>query len=94
MLKIENSIDDNNINIDCETIAGVQTLTCANDSQIILSRQSHLQQLWIAAKSGGFHFEISPSNQWVCNRSGKLLNAVLSHCIKEQSEELINLDHL
>ena len=52
---IEESIDDSGADIDYENSAGMLTITCdVNGSQIILSRQPAMAEIWLAARSGGF----------------------------------------
>jgi CyaY protein len=59
MFSIEESIDNSGADIDYENSAGMLTITCeANGSQIILSRQPAMGEIWLAARSGGFHFKL------------------------------------
>lgn len=81
MMAIEDAIEEQGLDIDYETSGGILTLTCPNGSQIILSRQTPLLQLWLAAKSGGFHFDFD-DGVWMCK--GEALSAVLSRCLSEQ----------
>ena len=90
MMAIEDAIEEAGLDIDYETSAGIMTLTCENQSQIILSRQTPLLQLWLAAKSGGFHFDFDEGrDNWVCN--GETLPEALNRCLSEQSGEGIKL---
>ena len=77
MFSIEESIDDSGADIDYENTAGMLTITCeANGSQIILSRQPALGEVWLAAKSGGFHFKLdaeSTESIWRNTVSGEPL---------------------
>jgi CyaY protein len=56
LLKIEEDIDASGADIDYENVSGILTLTFEDDSQIIINRQAAVKQLWVAAKSGGYHF--------------------------------------
>ena len=57
MFSIEEAIDDSGVDIDYENSGGMLTLTCeVNGSQIILSRQPAMREIWLAAQAGGFHF--------------------------------------
>ncbi|PJE80126.1 Protein CyaY [invertebrate metagenome] len=95
MLAIENSVDDSGLDIDYETSSGVQTLTLDNGSKVILSRQTPLRQLWVAAKSGGFHFDFnSEQQQWLCNPTGEPLKSLIERCLTEQGGESLALDAL
>ena len=48
--------DDANNAIDNQRVGGMVTLTFANRSQIIVNLQRPLQEVWLAAKSGGYHY--------------------------------------
>ena len=96
MFSIEESIDDSGADLDYENTAGMLTITCeANGSQIILSRQPALGEIWLAARSGGFHFKLdsdSPQAEWVNTVSGEPLNNMLSDACLAQSGERVNFD--
>ena len=92
MMAIEDAIEDAELDIDYETANGILTLTCPNDSQIILSRQSALHQLWMAAKSGGFHFGFDESSDsWILENKGEAFVDVLNRCLTEQYGEHIKI---
>jgi CyaY protein len=42
--------------IDNQRVGGMVTLTFANRSQIIVNTQKPLQEIWMAARAGGFHY--------------------------------------
>ena len=85
MIAIEDAIEDSELDIDYETSAGILTLRCPDNSQVILSRQTALLQLWVAAKSGGFHFNYDESEQaWILEGSDDVLSVVLNRCLSEQ----------
>jgi CyaY protein len=92
MFSIEESIDDSGADLDYENTAGMLTITCeANGSQIILSRQPALAEIWLAARSGGFHFKLD-NNKWKNTVSGEPLIKMLSSACLEQSGEQVNFD--
>ena len=92
MFSIEESIDDSGADIDYENTAGMLTITCeANGSQIILSRQPALGEIWLAARSGGFHFKLDDMT-WKNTVSGEPLINMLSNACLEQSGEQVNFD--
>ena len=66
------------------------TLTFRNGSVAIISRQSAIHQLWLAARSGGFHFDYDGSRkQWVCTANGKTLPDMLSEvCLQQGNVQL------
>jgi CyaY protein len=36
--------------------AGILTVTCPDDTRVIVNRQTPNREIWVAARSGGFHF--------------------------------------
>jgi len=49
--------DDTDADIDAQRSGGMVTLVFANRSQIVLNQQKPLHELWLAARSGGYHFK-------------------------------------
>lgn len=71
---------------DIEISAGMMTIKFDNGSQLIISRQEPLRQLWLAARSGGYHFDYDEeSGKWSCEKSEELLSEVLARATKEQA---------
>lgn len=91
IMQIEDALDELDNDIDYETSAGILTITMENQSQIIINRQVAAMQLWLAAKSGGFHFNYDEVNGWRDERSGEAFNDVLDRCLTEQAGEAIEL---
>ncbi len=91
LLAIEEAIDDCGEDIDYDTIAGILTLTFPNDTKIIINRQSATQQLWIAARSGGFHLDWLDES-WRLASENKTLNILLSELCSQQLGSTVNLD--
>jgi len=48
--------DDSDADIDNQRVGGMVTLTFPNRSQIIINLQKPLHEVWMAAKSGGYHY--------------------------------------
>lgn len=63
---IERACDDFNesseADIDNQRSGGMVTLTFANRSQIVVNLQKPLHEVWLAAKSGGYHYKFSGGN--------------------------------
>jgi len=49
--------------IDNQRVGGMITLTFENKSQIIINLQKPLHEVWLAARSGGYHFKFD-GQQW------------------------------
>ena len=88
---LERAIAADEIELDVELKAGgVIELKCANGSKIIINRHSAAREIWIAARSGGYHFAHDGA-AWKAARDGSELMQVLARCISEQSGQTIAL---
>ena len=56
--------DNSDADIDNQRVGGMITLIFINRSQIIINLQKPLHEVWLAAKSGGYHFRFDGS-QWM-----------------------------
>ncbi|MSQ57148.1 MAG: iron donor protein CyaY [Limnohabitans sp.] len=56
--------DESDADIDNQRVGGMITLTFSNQSQIIVNLQKPLHEVWLAAKSGGYHYRWS-EGQWM-----------------------------
>lgn len=95
IIQIEDAIEELDNDIDYESSDGILTIIMGNKSQIIINRQSAALQLWLAAKSGGFHFDCfvgdNDQKEWKDDRSGESFIGTLNRCLTEQSNEKIEL---
>lgn len=89
---IETVLEATDFDIDIENTGGVLTIRFANGSQVILSRQPAIKQLWLAAKSGGYHLDYDmTSQQWLLATTHETLEQLLVRVIKEQTGNLISI---
>lgn len=79
---IEDELDMAGADVDCEYNGNVLTITTSTDEQVIINRHTANQELWIAAKSGGYHFSQQPDHRWLSMRDNEefyhVLNQVLT----------------
>jgi CyaY protein len=81
--RVEASLEDEEgLEVDLES--GILTVTCDDGTKIIVNRQTPNREIWIAARSGGFHFAWR-DGQWRDTRSGDELFASLSRVIASQA---------
>lgn len=90
LLQIEQAIEESGADIDFEAAGGILTLEFGNGSKIIINKQSAARQIWVAAKSGGFHYGFENS-RWINDQGGGELMSELSRLIREQSGEDVTL---
>ena len=80
--------DASDIDIDNQRTGGMITLTFANQSQIIINLQKPLQEIWMAAKAGGFHYQLN-SSKWLNTKDGSDFFAALTDYASEQAGQAV-----
>lgn len=92
LFDLEDALDQSGLDLDYETANGVLTITCENNgSQVIVSRQSALSEVWVAARSGGYHLAQAGSDKFFCKLTGETFHALISRVLEEQCGEPVNL---
>jgi CyaY protein len=76
--------DETDADIDNQRTGGMITLTFSNHSQIIINLQKPLQEIWMAAKAGGYHY-IFDSTQWRDTKDASEFFENLSRCASAQA---------
>ena len=77
-------LQDDLIDIDTQRTGGLLELVFPNDSRIIVNLQPPLQELWLAARAGGYHFR-HVQGRWLDTRDGSEFFASLSHHASDQA---------
>lgn len=84
LLAIEENIETAEVAIETELNGNILTLTFPNSSKIIINKQPVQQEIWVAAKAGGFHFKYATDrHQWL-TADGETLSALLSRVCSAQ----------
>ncbi len=89
LARIEQSLDDSGTDIDYEMNGGVLELSFENGSKIVVNRQTAAREIWVAAKSGGYHF-LWKDGAWHDTRDGGGLFAALGKYASEQAGEVVS----
>jgi len=89
--RIARAVEESGSDCDCEPKgSGVLELEFADGTRIVVNRHSAARQIWVAARSGGYHFRWNGSD-WVDTREGGELLAALSKLVTEQSGRAVVL---
>ncbi len=92
MERIEEAVEASGADIDFEIVSDILTLTFEDDSKIIVNKQSAADQLWVAARSGGYHYDWDASRAvWLNDRSGEELFSELARLVSEQAGATVSL---
>ena len=89
--EIDRRIEASGVDAECEFKGtGVLEIEFANGSKIIVNSQAAAREIWVAAKSGGYHFR-GEGGRWINTRDGIDLFAALSACVSQQAGGTVNL---
>ncbi len=89
--RIETGLDESGADLDFAMIsAGVLEIEFADRSKIIVNRHGAAKEMWVAARSGGFHFRWD-GQHWRDTRDGGELLAALSSLVSAQCGRPLSL---
>ena len=80
----EHAAEADEIDVECSRKGNVLEIEFVdNGAKIIVNSQAPMQEIWVAAKAGGFHYRRNGS-QWIDTRDGSELFAALSQLVNRQ----------
>ena len=89
--RIEAALEECGVDADVERKeGGVLEIEDADGSRMIVNRHGAAREIWVAARSGGFHFRWD-GGAWRDTRDGAELFAALSRLVSEQSGAAVRL---
>ena len=80
--------DETDADIDNQRVGGMITLTFANRSQIIINLQKPLQEVWLAAKAGGFHYRFADGSWQDTKGQGEFFTNLSKFASEQTGESL------
>ena len=81
--------EQSDVDIDNQRLGGMVTLTFADRSQIIVNLQKPLQEVWLAARSGGYHYRFV-DGQWQDTKGQGEFFSALTRDASAQSGQALN----
>ena len=82
---LDAALDESAADLDWSLNDGILELECGDGSKIIVNRHVPNREIWIAARSGGFHFR-PREGRWHDTRSGEELGAALAALVRAQAQ--------
>ncbi|WP_410497567.1 iron donor protein CyaY [Chitinibacter sp. S2-10] len=82
--QIEIALDDAAFDVDSLRAGNVLEIEFDDGSKVIVNRHTPNQELWIAAKSGGYHYRLQGSS-WINTRGDGEFFADLAQAISTQA---------
>jgi CyaY protein len=86
--RIGKTLDQSDSDIDYGFNGSVMEIEFEDGSQIIVNRHAPNQEIWLAAKSGGFHYGFA-NGKWISKRDGSELFGKLSELVQLSNGESI-----
>jgi len=91
LARIEASLEESGVDADVEMKpGGVIEIEYADGSKMVINRHAAAREIWVAARSGGFHFRWE-GGAWRDTREGTELFAALSKLVSAQSGQPVIL---
>ena len=91
LTRIEAALEECGLDADVERKeGGIIELEFADGSRMLINRHAAAREIWVAARSGGFHFRWDGS-VWRDSRDGAELFAALSRLVSAQSGQPVIL---
>lgn len=87
---IEECLDDVGEDFDCQISGNVLTIEHNDGAQIIINRHLAMYELWIAARSGGYHFALK-DGIWYSDRDQNDFFTILSRVLSETAKTEITI---
>ena len=82
---LEQAAQTTKLDVECSRSGNVLEIECVNNgTKIIVNSQAPMQEIWVAAKSGGFHYKRQGA-RWINTRDGSELFGALSSMVSAQS---------
>ncbi len=81
---LDAALDTSDVDLDWNLIDGILEIECADASKLIVNRHVPNREIWVAARTGGFHFQ-ARDGVWRDSRSGDELAAALVALLRAQA---------
>jgi CyaY protein len=82
--QVDRWLQDDLIDIDAARTGGLLELAFPNGSKIVVNTQPPLREIWLAARSGGYHFR-HQDGCWVDTKDGREFYDRLNECTSAQA---------
>lgn len=90
-ISLEHAADAVDADIECSRSGNVLEIEFIDSaSKIIVNTQSPMQEIWVAARSGGFHFRMI-GGRWLDTREDTELFSALSTLASEQAGKSLTI---
>ena len=82
--------DETDVDLDVQRSGGMLTLSFRDKSQVVVNLQKPLHEIWLAARTGGYHFR-SVDGAWRDTKDGADFFSRLSECVSEHARRPLEI---
>jgi CyaY protein len=86
----DNWFEKLDVDVDTKREANVLNLLFDNNVPVVINSQAPMQELWVAAPSGGFHYRFD-GHHWKDTRGGPDLHDALSQIFSDATGHVVEL---
>ena len=80
--------DETDADVDNQRVGGMVTLTFRGGSQIIVNLQKPLQEVWLAARAGGFHYRFDGQRWMDTKGNGEFFDNLARYASEQAGQPL------
>ena len=90
---LDAALDESDADVDWSLNDGILEIDCGGNGKLIVNRHVANREIWVAARSGGFHFH-GHDGRWRDTRSAQELAATLTRLLRAQAGLDVDLSEL
>jgi CyaY protein len=81
---LDAALASSDVDLDWNVNDGILEIEAADGGKLIVNRHVPNREIWVAARSGGYHFR-AQQGRWCDTRSGEELAVALARLIRDQT---------
>jgi CyaY protein len=90
---LDAALEQSDADVDWSLNDGILEIDCEDGGKLIVNRHVPNREIWVAARSGGFHFRIGDGG-WRDTRSGRELGGEITRLLAEQAGVHVSIGSL
>ena len=85
--RIETALDRAEIDVDIDRNGNVLQLGFEDNAKLVINRHLPNHEIWLAARSGGYHYRQDAAGEWCDTRGGSTFQTRLTELIRQHGGE-------
>lgn len=80
---LQRALDSADLDLDYQLNGGVLEIEFDSGEKMIVNRHAPNQEIWVAARTGGYHFSLDADQRWINRRDQTELAPMISQLISD-----------